>query len=69
MKKIILFLILATSILGTQLEDGQSFVQQDKYSYGWDSTAGIRVEAGKIVEVTTNKVNKMGKLVKQGCGI
>ncbi len=65
MKKIILYLIMATSILGAQLMDGQYFVQQDSYPYGWASTAGIRVEDGKIVEVTTDKVNKAGELVSE----
>ncbi|WP_028856690.1 FMN-binding protein [Psychrilyobacter atlanticus] len=65
MKKIILYLIMATSILGAQLMDGEYFVQQDEYPHGWASTAGIRVEDGKIVEVTTDKVNKAGKLVSQ----
>ena len=65
MKKIILYLIMATSILGAQLKDGEYFVKQDSYPHGWASTAGIRVEDGKIVEVTTDKVNKAGKLVSQ----
>ncbi|UUV19507.1 FMN-binding protein [Fusobacteria bacterium ZRK30] len=65
MKKIILYLIMATSILGAQLIDGEYFVQQDEYPHGWASTAGIRVEDGKIVEVRTDKVNKAGELVSE----
>ena len=65
MKKIILFLIMATSILGAQLKDGEYFVKQDSYPHGWASTAGIRVEEGKIVKVTTDKVNKAGELVSE----
>lgn len=45
--------------------DGEYFVQQDSYPHGWASTAGIRVEDGKIVKVTTDKVNKAGELVSQ----
>lgn len=65
MKKVILFLIMATSILGAQLKDGEYFVKQDSYPHGWASTAAIRVEDGKIVEVTTDKVNKAGELVSE----
>jgi major membrane immunogen (membrane-anchored lipoprotein) len=65
MKKIILYLVMATTILGAQLVDGHYFVQGEKYYYGWSSTAGITVEDGEIVKVTTNKVNKEGKLVTE----
>lgn len=62
MKKIILYLIMATSILGAQLKDGKYFVQEKGYSYGWASIASLEIEGGKIVEVTTDKVNKKGDL-------
>ena len=65
MKKVILYLIMATSILGAQLMDGEYSVKQDEYPHGWASTAGIKVEDGKIIEVTTDKVNKAGKLVTE----
>ncbi|OQY42973.1 MAG: hypothetical protein B6227_00185 [Fusobacteriia bacterium 4572_74] len=65
MKKVILYLIMATSILGAQLKDGKYFVQGKKYYYGWSSTASIIVEDGEIVEVTTDKVNKAGELVNE----
>ena len=65
MKKIILYLVMATTILGAQLMDGQYSVQQDGYPHGWASTASIRIEDGKIVEVTTNKVDEDGKLVSE----
>ena len=65
MKKIILYLIMGTSILGAQLVDGHYFVQGEKYHYGWSSTASITVEDGDIVEITTDKVNKEGDLVSK----
>lgn len=65
MKKIILYLVMATTILGAQLMDGHYFVQEEKSYYGWSSTAGITVEGGEIVDITTNKVNKEGKLVTE----
>jgi major membrane immunogen (membrane-anchored lipoprotein) len=63
MKKIILYLVMGTTILGAQLMDGYYFVQGEKYYYGWSSTASITVEDGEIVEITTNKMNKNGDLV------
>jgi len=68
MKKIILYLIMATSILGAQLKDGRYFVQEKGYSYGWASTASIEIDGGKIVEVTTDKVNKKGELASKNDG-
>ncbi|MCS5420473.1 MULTISPECIES: FMN-binding protein [Psychrilyobacter] len=65
MKKIILYLVMGTTILGAQLVDGYYSVQGEKYHYGWLSTASITVEDGEIVEITTNKVNKEGDLVTE----
>jgi len=65
MRKVMLYLIMATSILGAQLMDGEYSVKQDGYPHGWASTAWIKVEDGKIVEVTTDKINKAGKLVTE----
>ena len=65
MKKIILYLIMATSILGAQLKDGKYFVQEKGYSYGWASTASMEIEKGKIVKITTDKVNKKGELASK----
>ena len=65
MKKIILYLIMATSILGAQLKDGRYFVQEKEYSYGWASTASMEIEKGKIVKITTDKVNKKGELASK----
>ncbi len=65
MKKIILYLIMATSILGAQLVDGEYSVQQEGYPRGWASTARIRIEDGKIVEITTNKMDIDGELVSE----
>ncbi len=65
MKKIILYLIMATSILGAQLKDGKYFVQEKEYSYGWASTASMEIEKGKIVKITTDKVNKKGELASK----
>lgn len=65
MKKVILYLIVATSVLGSQLIDGQYSVQQDGYYYGWASTTSLKVEDGKIIDVKTNKVNKVGELVSE----
>lgn len=65
MKKIILYLIMATSILGVQLKDGRYFVQEKEYIYGWASTASMEIEEGKIVKITTDKVNKKGELASK----
>jgi len=65
MKKIILYLIMATSILGAQLKDGKYFVQEKGYSYGWASTASMEIENGKIITITTDKVNKKGELASK----
>ena len=65
MKKIILYLVMVTSILGAQLKDGKYSVQEKGYSYGWASTASLEIEGGKIVEVRTNKVNKKDDLASE----
>ena len=65
MKKIILYLIMGTSILGAQLMDGEYFVQGNKYYYGWTHTASITVVDKKIVKVTINKINKKGELATE----
>ena len=62
MKKIILYLIMATSILGAQLVDGEYSVKGKEYYYGWLSTTSIEVEDGKIVKIITDKINENGAL-------
>ena len=56
---------MATSILGAELMDGEYSVQQEGYPHGWASTASIKIEDGKIIEVTTNKVDIDGELVSE----
>ena len=66
MKKIILYLIMATSILGAQLMDGEYIAQETEYYWdGYAAITSIRVEDGKIVEVVADLVDRKGNLVSE----
>jgi len=64
MKKIILYLIVATSILGAQLTDGHYVAQEAEYYWdGYAAITSITVKNGEIVEVMADLVDKNGNLV------
>lgn len=65
MKKIMLYLIMATSVLGAQLMDGEYSVKQDEYPHGWALSTEIKVEEGQIVDITIDKINKSGELATE----
>ena len=66
MKKIILYLIMATSILGAQLVDGYYVAQESEYyADGYAAITSIRVRNGEIVEVTSDLVDRKGNLVSE----
>ncbi len=66
MKKIILYLIMATSILGAQLMDGHYAAQEAEYYWdGYAAITSIRVENGEIVEVVADMVHRKGNLVSE----
>ncbi|MCS5420474.1 MULTISPECIES: hypothetical protein [Psychrilyobacter] len=66
MKKIILYLIMATSILGAQLVDGYYVVQEaEYYADGYASITSIKVKNGEIVKVTADLIDRKGKLVSK----
>ncbi len=66
MKKIILYLIMATSILGAQLMDGYYVAQEAEYYWdGYAAITSIRVKNGEIVEVVADLVDKNGNLVSE----
>jgi major membrane immunogen (membrane-anchored lipoprotein) len=66
MKKIILYLIMATSILGAQLVDGYYVAQEAEYYWdGYASITSIRVKNGEIVEVVADLVDRKGNLVSE----
>ena len=66
MKKIILYLIMATSILGAQLVDGYYVAQEAEYYWdGYASITSIRVKNGEIVEVVADLVDKNGNLASE----
>ena len=63
MKKIILYLIMATSILGAELMDGYYVVQGEKYYWdGYAQITSIRVKNEEIVEVVADMIDKNGNL-------
>lgn len=64
MKKIILYLIMATSILGAQLMDGYYVAQEAKYyADGYAAITSIKVKNGEIVEVVADLVDRKGNFV------
>ena len=66
MKKMILYLIMATSILGAQFTDGYYVVQGDEYYWdGYAPITSIRVKNEEIVEVVADMVDKNGNLVSK----
>jgi len=66
MKKIILYLIMATSILGAQLTDGHYVVQEAEYYWdGYAAITSITIKNGEIVEVMADLVDKNGNLVSK----
>lgn len=57
MKKILIFLLMAVSMMSAELKDGTYRVEEKAYKYGWKAFTEIKVENTEIVSVLYDKFN------------